>query len=269
MTGGRATGDGLLTGGGAGVVGAAIGSRGGAATGVVAAGAGAVAAGVDGVSGCGELRLRENLGHTVNTRPAIRIAAAALPNIGSRLAKDARGRGLLACVALARGGGTAGTSAATGGGSGGCGGTAGTGAATGGGCGGCGGAATVDGAADGAIGNRAATIVAEVVASRGAGAGVRSAAIAAASSGVILIRTVSDVELTAGRGGLAAPAARRANTPSTTCATVGIASITCALAASASTATAPRNNESSAYTSTFTRQYPARCGVSRNAMRFE
>jgi hypothetical protein len=247
----------LLTGGGAvaaGTAGAAGGTTslgrgdaaGVAATGAGAVGAGAVAgAGVTDGSGRGELRLRENFGHTVNTTPAMRIAAAALPYIGSRLASDARGRGSLVFGVALAGGGATGTRAAGGGD-----------------------ASTADGAGEGAIGNGAPTIVAAVIAFRCAGAATGGFAIAAASSGVILMRTVSAVALVP-RGAGFGVGARRANVPSTTFATFGIVSATCVLTASASTATVPRNNESSAYTSTFTRQNPARCGVSRNAIRFE
>jgi hypothetical protein len=159
----------------------------------------------------------------VNTRPAIRITAAALPYIGSRLASDARGGGSLAFgVALASGGAT-GTCAVTGGGD----------------------AATADGVGEGAIGNGTPTIVAAVVASRCVGAATGAFAIAAASSGVILMRTVSAVALTTRAAGFGA-AACRANDPSTMCAPAGTASTTSALTASASTATVPRYKASSA-----------------------
>jgi len=76
-----------------------------AVTGAGAVGAGAVAAGgVNDGSGGGELRLCENFGQMVNTTPASRIAAAALPSIGNRLTNDARDGGALAFgVALASG----------------------------------------------------------------------------------------------------------------------------------------------------------------------
>lgn len=235
MTGRRAAGGSGLTVGravAAGFVAAAVGfdavgggDTAGAATGA-AGGAGCVTAGAvtgSGVVDCsgGDELTPANFGHTVNTRPAIRITAAALPNIGSRLASDARGGGKLAFGVALTGGGTGRCAAA--------------------GRGGCGGAATADGA--GAIGGGAPTIVAAIAASRCTGAATGGAAITAASSGVILMRTVSAVALTADFFGRSAS---RENAPSTMCATFGTVSATAALMASASTATVPRYKESSA-----------------------
>ncbi len=253
VTGGRAA----ATGGRGGVAGSGAGDAG---DGVGLMVVGALAIG--GLSTIGSVTLLLMAGHVMTTTPAITTAATAPPSAVIRAESDlfcaadgvaagaSTGGGIASGVGAggigAGGVGTGGTLARAAGAA-----AAGVGRAIVGGAGaacggcGCGGAATLNGGGEYATGDGIATIVAAAVSSCCAGAGAGGSARAAASSGVILMRTVSAVALVPRAAGFGV-GARRANVPSTTLATFGIASATCVLTASASTATAPRNNESSA-----------------------
>jgi hypothetical protein len=92
---------------------------------------------------------------------------------------------------------------------------------------------------------------------------------AAASSGEILMRTVSAVELTAGCAGLAAAAARRANSPEHDVRDGRRRFDHLRADRLRLHGDGAEKQRVERIHLTFTRQYPARCGVSRNAMRFE
>jgi len=164
----------------------------------------------------------------VNTRPAIKIAAAALPIMGRRLDIDARGTGGSLAFGVARGAGgealafgvarasrgVAGTRALAagaaagigiGGGGGGAAATICVGAAVSTGC-----ASTRDAAVWGGV-----TSASVFAGSPGGGVAAARSASAAASSGVILMRTVSAVVLTAVGAGLGGADFCCANDPST------------------------------------------------------